>query len=139
MVTFLLKRLFHSLQLTKFRGNCSIVGSSFNFIKDQAFTKSFLNRESVLLFEIFFTLKMVASAIFITDLSGKSIISRNYRGDVPLSKAVERFASYLNNVEDEVKKPIFQIDIHGDVMTAEKVGTSGPGGETYVYVAVSTN
>jgi hypothetical protein len=82
---------------------------------------------------------MVASAIFITDLSGKSIISRNYRGDVPLSKAIERFANYLNNVEDEAKKPIFQIDVHGDVMTAEKVGTSGPGGETYVYVAVSTS
>ncbi|KAI2489057.1 hypothetical protein MHU86_25537 [Fragilaria crotonensis] len=78
---------------------------------------------------------MVASAIFITDLSGKSIISRNYRGDVPLTKAIERFANYLNNVEDEAKKPVFQIDPNGDVMSAEDVGSSGPGGETYVYVA----
>ena len=82
---------------------------------------------------------MVASAIFITDLSGKSIISRNYRGDVPLTKAIERFANYLNNVEDEAKKPVFQIDPNGDVMSAEDVGSSGPGGETYVYVAVSTS
>lgn len=81
---------------------------------------------------------MVASAIFITDLSGKSIISRNYRGDVPLAKAIERFAIYLNSVDDEAKKPVFQIDPNGDVMSPEDVGSSGPGGETYVYVAVST-
>jgi len=37
-------------------------------------------------------------------------------------------------VEDEAKKPVFQMDSNGDVMTAEEVGSSGPGGETYVYV-----
>mmetsp|Transcript_25265 Transcript_25265/g.35631 ORF Transcript_25265/g.35631 Transcript_25265/m.35631 type:complete len:81 (+) Transcript_25265:93-335(+) len=50
---------------------------------------------------------MVASAVFLTDLSGKAIISRNYRGDVPLAKAIERFARYLTEVDDEAKKPVF--------------------------------
>jgi hypothetical protein len=81
---------------------------------------------------------MVASAIFITDLSGKAIISRNYRGDVPMTKAIERFAKYLMDVEDEAKKPVFFVDNNGDVLPPEDVGCTGPGGETYVYVAVST-
>lgn len=28
---------------------------------------------------------MVASAVYITDLKGKVIISRNYRGDIPMN------------------------------------------------------
>jgi len=78
---------------------------------------------------------MVASAIFITDLFGKSIISRNYRGDVPLTKAIETFTNYLTDVEDEVKKPVFHVDIGGDFMPSGDVGGTGPGGETFVYVA----
>lgn len=35
---------------------------------------------------------MVASAIFITDTKGKVIISRNYRGDVPLAVS-DRYVS----------------------------------------------
>ena len=81
---------------------------------------------------------MVASAVFITDLSGKAIISRNYRGDVPMTKAIERFAKYLIEVEDEAKKPVFFVDNNGDVLTADDVGCTGPGGETFVYVSVST-
>lgn len=50
---------------------------------------------------------MVASAVFITDLSGKMIISRNYRGDVPMSKAVERFCKYLLDTPDEQKSLFF--------------------------------
>lgn len=80
---------------------------------------------------------MVASAIFITDLSGKSIISRNYRGDVPLTKAIETFAKYLTDVEDEAKKPVFHVDAGGDVMSSGDVGGTGAGGEAFVYVAVS--
>lgn len=81
---------------------------------------------------------MVASAVFITDLSGKAIISRNYRGDVPMTKAIERFAKYLTEVEDEAKKPVFYVDTNGDMLPPEDVGCTGPGGETYVYVSVST-
>jgi hypothetical protein len=81
---------------------------------------------------------MVASAVFITDLSGKSIISRNYRGDVPLTKAIETFAKYLADVEDESKKPVFYVDNNGDDLDPEDVGCTGPGGETFVYVQVST-
>ena len=53
---------------------------------------------------------MVASAVFITDVQGKHIISRNYRGDVPITKAVEVFAKYLTDIPDEQKKPIFYHD-----------------------------
>ena len=81
---------------------------------------------------------MVASAVFITDLQGKAIISRNYRGDVSLNSAIERFAKYLVEVEDEVKKPVFHVDTNGDVQSGEDVGATGTGGEHYVYVSVST-
>ena len=81
---------------------------------------------------------MVASAVFITDLSGKSIISRNYRGDVPLTRSIERFSKYLLETPDEHKKPIFQCDGSGDYFTEEDVGCSGNDGETYVYVNVSS-
>jgi hypothetical protein len=57
---------------------------------------------------------MVASAVFITDLQGKSIISRNYRGDVPLAKAIERFAKYLGDTPDEHKKPVFYNDSNSE-------------------------
>lgn len=80
---------------------------------------------------------MVASAVFITDLQGKAIISRNYRGDVPLTKAIEQFAKYLTEVEDEAKKPIFHVDPNGDIVVGEQVGGSGVGGEHFIYVAVS--
>lgn len=82
---------------------------------------------------------MVASAVFITDLSGKMLISRNYRGDVPLNKAVERFTKYLLDTPDEQKKPIFYSDVSGEFLHEEDVGGTGIGGETYVYIAVSVH
>lgn len=42
----------------------------------------------------------MASAVFILDLKGKVIISRNYRGDVPMS-AVESFMPILTELEEE--------------------------------------
>lgn len=81
---------------------------------------------------------MVASAVFITDLTGKSIISRNYRGDVPLNRAIERFAKYLVETPDEMKKPIYYVDANGDNLVEDDVGSTGAGGETFIYVAVST-
>lgn len=80
---------------------------------------------------------MVASAVFITDLAGKSIISRNYRGDVPLNKAIDRFAKYLADTPDEQKKPIFFSDRNGDLYSEDDVGSTGPGGETFVYINLS--
>ena len=83
---------------------------------------------------------MVASAVIITDLSGKSIISRNYRGDIPLTQAVERFAKYLADVEEEDKKPIFHADANGEISSnMDHVGMTGPGGQTYVYIQVTTH
>lgn len=80
---------------------------------------------------------MVASAVFITDLQGKAIISRDYRGDVPLSKAIDQFQNYLTDVEEEAKKPVFHIDSNGEISVGEDVGANGVGGEHFVYVAVS--
>jgi hypothetical protein len=79
---------------------------------------------------------MVASAVFITDLAGKAIISRNYRGDIPLTTSIERFQKYLAEVNEESKKPVFHIDANGDLVLDEDVGTTGPGGNSYVYCQV---
>jgi hypothetical protein len=88
---------------------------------------------------------MVASAILITDLTGKPLISRNYRGDIPLSSAAEKFATYLLEADEEAKKPVFYVDGNGE-FGALKRGEEGyeggdecggvPGGETFVYVQV---
>jgi hypothetical protein len=79
---------------------------------------------------------MVASAVFITDLSGKVIISRDYRGDVPLNRAIERFSKYLDETPEELKRPIFYVDPHGDSFVEEDVGATGKNGETFVYINV---
>jgi hypothetical protein len=80
---------------------------------------------------------MVASAIFITDLTGKPLISRNYRGDIPLTSAIETFAKYLVEVEEDVKTPVFHVDTAGEFVGREDVGCTGVGGEAFVYVQVS--
>mmetsp|Transcript_27721 Transcript_27721/g.58042 ORF Transcript_27721/g.58042 Transcript_27721/m.58042 type:complete len:459 (-) Transcript_27721:1437-2813(-) len=84
---------------------------------------------------------MVASAIFITDLQGKSIISRNYRGDVPsLGKSIDRFAKYLSETPEEQQKPIFFTNSDGDLFFEENVEAapaSSSSGESYVYVSIS--
>lgn len=79
---------------------------------------------------------MVASAVFITDLSGKAIISRNYRGDIPLTKAIETFSRYLSEIEEDAKKPVFHVDTNGDLLSDVDVGATGVGGESFVYVQV---
>jgi len=76
------------------------------------------------------------SAVFITDLSGKPLISRNYRGDIPLTSAIEKFASYLLEVDGELQKPVFHVDSSGDFVGGDDVGCAGAGGETFVYVQV---
>ena len=42
---------------------------------------------------------MAASALFILDLKGRVILSRDYRGDVP-AKSVESFTSRVNELEE---------------------------------------
>jgi AP-1 complex subunit mu len=42
----------------------------------------------------------MASAIFFLDLKGKTLLARNYRGDIPMS-AVERFPILLSEAEEE--------------------------------------
>lgn len=49
---------------------------------------------------------MVCSAVFITDTKGKPIISRNYRGDIPMS-CVERFARYIQEREEMERRPVY--------------------------------
>jgi len=77
---------------------------------------------------------MVASAIFVTDLVGKCIISRNYRGDISLSKMIEIFSKYLREVDDDVKKPVFHVDYCGNIVLDHNVGSTGSGGESFVYI-----
>ncbi|EGC29116.1 clathrin-adaptor medium chain apm1 [Dictyostelium purpureum] len=52
---------------------------------------------------------MAASAIFLMDSKGKVLISRNYRGDVPMSVAT-KFVSKILEEEDLNLKPIIQED-----------------------------
>lgn len=47
---------------------------------------------------------MVASAIFFLDLKGKVLLSRNYRGDIPM-EAAERFLPLLTEIEEDQKTP----------------------------------
>ena len=44
---------------------------------------------------------MVASAIFITDTKGKVIISRNYRGDIPMSVSEKLVDILSSDVDDD--------------------------------------
>lgn len=59
---------------------------------------------------------MVCSAIFITDTKGKVIVSRNYRGDIPLSVS-ERFSLIIQEKDEMELRPVFTDD-----------------GITYVYI-----
>lgn len=77
---------------------------------------------------------MVASAVFVTDLSGKAIISRNYRGDISLSTSIDRFSRYLSETDEDAKSPVFHVDVHGDVAPdPESVGVA----VAYTYLHVS--
>ena len=49
---------------------------------------------------------VVASAIYITDLKGKVLIARNYRGNVSMS-AADKFAKRIQSQEDLDAKPVF--------------------------------
>ncbi|KAL9631047.1 MAG: hypothetical protein Q9164_006100 [Protoblastenia rupestris] len=42
----------------------------------------------------------MASAVFFLDLKGKTLLARNYRGDIPMS-AVEKFPVLLSEAEEE--------------------------------------
>jgi AP-1 complex subunit mu len=52
---------------------------------------------------------MAANAIYILDLKGKVILTRNYRGDLP-SNVVQRFVTKLMEEEDAILKPIIEED-----------------------------
>jgi len=52
---------------------------------------------------------MPASAVFIMDLKGKPIISRNYRGDIPMSVA-DKFSKHISEDEEASLTPIITDD-----------------------------
>jgi len=53
----------------------------------------------------------MASALFILDMKGKTIISRNYRGDISsMSSVTDRFQQNVIEQEDALVKPIFHED-----------------------------
>jgi AP-1 complex subunit mu len=49
---------------------------------------------------------MVCSAIFITDTKGKVIISRNYRGDIPMAVS-EKFSLFIQEKDEYELRPVF--------------------------------
>jgi AP-1 complex subunit mu len=49
---------------------------------------------------------MTASALFLMDFKGKILISRNYRGDIPMSVA-EKFTKHLIEDDESQLKPVF--------------------------------
>ena len=49
---------------------------------------------------------MVASAVIVTDLKGKVLISRNYRGDIPMNSS-EKFSQRIQNLDECDIKPVF--------------------------------
>jgi len=49
---------------------------------------------------------MTASALFILDVKGKVIISRNYRGDVPMN-CVERFSGHVLEADEADERPVW--------------------------------
>jgi AP-1 complex subunit mu len=49
---------------------------------------------------------MTASAVFILDMKGKTIIARNYRGDVPMN-CVERFATHVLEADEADERPVW--------------------------------
>lgn len=51
---------------------------------------------------------MVASALFILDLKGKILISRNYRGDVPIPACTDSFATRIRGASsDFLQHPVY--------------------------------
>eukprot|EP00904_Undaria_pinnatifida_P008506 jgi/Undpi1/4786/HiC_scaffold_19.g08139.m1 len=52
---------------------------------------------------------MVASALFIMDLKGKIIISRNFRGDVPMTVS-ETFSNHIQERDEMEQKPVFTVE-----------------------------
>jgi len=52
-----------------------------------------------------------------------------------MTKAIEQFAKYLTEVEEEAKKPIFHVDTNGDISDGDEVGANGVGGEHFIYVS----
>ena len=49
----------------------------------------------------------MTSAVFILDLKGKLIISRNYRGDVPMGPVPDKFVAAVVSQDDSQVRPVF--------------------------------
>lgn len=52
---------------------------------------------------------MPVSAVYLLDSKGKVIISRDYRGDIPI-KCLERFITHVLETDETELKPIFEED-----------------------------
>lgn len=52
---------------------------------------------------------MSVSAVVFLDLKGKLLLSRDYRGDIPVEKAANRFLELLGQTEDDRRAPISPI------------------------------
>ena len=63
------------------------------------------------------------SAMFIMDSKGKVIISRNYRGDVPMTVS-ERFSQYISEKEELEQRPVFTDEGYTFVYIKARTGRS---------------
>lgn len=55
---------------------------------------------------------MSLSAIAFLDLKGKILLSRDYRGDIPIESAAEKFLDLLGQADDEKRTPCGPIIYH---------------------------
>lgn len=55
---------------------------------------------------------MSLSAIAFLDLKGKILLSRDYRGDIPIESAAEKFLDLLGQADDEKRTPSGPIIYH---------------------------
>lgn len=52
---------------------------------------------------------MPASAVYMMDLKGKILLSRNYRGDIPMSTS-DKFTKHINEDEESSLTPVITDD-----------------------------
>ena len=52
---------------------------------------------------------MACSIIFITDLKGKVIVAKNYRGDIP-EKCIEQFSQHIQEKDEMELRPVFTLE-----------------------------
>ena len=82
----------------------------------------------------------MASAIFFLDLKGKTLLARNYRGDIPMS-AVDKFMPLLLDAEEENAAPApcishEGVNVHPTIPTASSEANSTSTSGTAIFISL---